>query len=87
VTPITVTITEQIELIERETAGGRSVSLLRLVQGATSRLEIIVTLLALLEMVKQLRVVMRQEDSFGDILIREREGSQQPAAERYPAGA
>jgi segregation and condensation protein A len=69
VPPITITITDQIELIKRETAGGRQVSFRRLLKRASTRVEIIVTLLALLEMVKQLRVTMRQDRSFGDILI------------------
>jgi segregation and condensation protein A len=79
VTPITITITDQMTLIDRATARGQPVSLLRLVEQATSRIEIIVTLLALLEMVKQLRVTMRQDRSFGDILISSREGKRQPA--------
>lgn len=69
VPPITITIADQMGLIERETAHGRTVSFVRLLQRAGSRLEIIVTLLALLEMVKQLRVTMRQDGPFGDILI------------------
>ena len=68
VSPITVTMSGQMALIERETAGSRSVSFRHLLDRATSRLEIIVTLLALLEMVKQLRVEMRQDRQFGDIL-------------------
>ena len=69
VAPITVTMSGQINLIERETRRRRAVSFRRLLERATSRLEIIVTLLALLEMVKQRRVTMRQEGAFGDILI------------------
>jgi segregation and condensation protein A len=69
VPPIIITISEQIELIERETARGRSVSFRGLLQRAKSRIEIIVTLLALLEMVKQLRVRMRQDRPFDDIVI------------------
>ena len=78
VRPITITITDQMSLIERRTAGGRSVSLLRLVEQASSRMEIIVTLLALLEMVKQLRVTMKQGGPFSDIVIRRKEGNGQP---------
>lgn len=77
VRPITITITDQMSLIERRTAGGRPVSLLRLVEGANSRMEIIVTLLALLEMVKQLRLTMQQTGRFGDIVLRRKEGSGQ----------
>lgn len=69
VAPITVTMSGQINLIERETRRRWAVSFRRLLERATSRLEIIVTLLALLEMVKQRRVTMRQEGAFGDILI------------------
>jgi segregation and condensation protein A len=76
VKPLTISITDQMSLIERKTAGGRSVSLLRLVERASSRMEIIVTLLALLEMVKQLRVTMKQGGPFGDIVISRKEGTE-----------
>jgi segregation and condensation protein A len=69
VPPITITIANQMDLIERATARGRRVKFRALLDQATSRLEIIVTLLALLEMVKQLRVTMQQDLLFGDILI------------------
>ncbi len=72
VAPITITIADQMDLIERRTAGGRQVSFRQLLADAQSRLEIIVTLLALLEMVKQLLVCMRQDQLFADILIEER---------------
>ena len=74
VPPVVITIADQMSLIERETAGGRRASFRRLLDQATSRLEIIVTLLALLEMVKQLRVTMHQDQSFGDIFIVAKEG-------------
>lgn len=80
VAPITVTMSGQMALIEQETTGGRSVSFVRLLERATSRLEIIVTFLALLELVKQLRVRMRQDGAFGDIVIvRDRPGDEQAA--------
>jgi segregation and condensation protein A len=69
VAPVTITIADQMELIERKTRHGRSISFRRLLEQATSRMEVIVTLLALLEMVKQLRVAMRQDSQFGDIQI------------------
>lgn len=64
-----ITIAEQMEVIRRETAGGRSVSFFRLLERASGRLEIVVTLLAVLEMVKQLRLRIRQEQPFGDIVL------------------
>lgn len=69
VSPIRITIADQIALIEQETARGRTLSFRRLLERSTSRLEVIVTLLALLEMVKQLRVTMAQDRLFGDIQI------------------
>jgi len=77
VPPVIITIADQISLIERKTARGRPVSFRRLLEEAATRLEVIVTLLALLEMVKQLRVTMRQDQLFGDIQIVPREGTQQ----------
>ncbi len=73
VPPITITIEQQIDLIRHKTSGGRTASFRQLLERATSRIEIIVTLLALLEMVKQLRVTMRQSKLFDDILIEGRE--------------
>ncbi len=75
VPPITISISDQIDLIARRTARGRSISFRRLLKQATDRLEVIVTLLALLEMVKQLRVTMHQDRRFGDILIVGREAA------------
>ena len=69
VAPVTITIADQMSLIERETARGRPVSFRRLLDRVANRLEVIVTLLALLEMVKQRRVTMRQDRLFSDILI------------------
>jgi len=77
VAPITITIADQIELIEQKTARGRSVSFRRLLERATTRIEVIVTLLALLEMVKQLRVSMRQDRRFGDIQIEGRAAAEE----------
>lgn len=69
VAPIEITIADQIVLIERATARSAPVSFLGLLHKASSRIEIVVTLLALLELVKQRRVRMRQGHAFGDILI------------------
>jgi segregation and condensation protein A len=73
VAPIAITIADQMALIERRTAGSRPVRFRQLLEDTGSRIEIIVTLLALLEMVKQLRVCMRQDRLFGDIYIEKRE--------------
>jgi segregation and condensation protein A len=69
VPPVIITIANQMDLIEKATASKRTVSFRRILEQSATRLEIIVTLLALLEMVKQLRVTMQQDLTFGDILI------------------
>ncbi len=69
VAPLSITIADQMDLITQQTARRRHVSFLRLMQRTANRLEVIVTLLALLELVKQHRVTMRQDQAFGDILI------------------
>jgi segregation and condensation protein A len=72
VPPIVITIADRMALIERETTGGRTASFRGLLADARSRLEVIVTLLAILEMVKQLRIRIRQDQRFGDIRIERR---------------
>jgi segregation and condensation protein A len=70
--PMTITIGEQMDYIDSRLAAGRILRFHDLFQGASSRLEVIVTLLALLEMIKQLRVRVRQERMFGEILVERR---------------
>jgi segregation and condensation protein A len=79
VSPVSISIADQMALIDQETDQGQSVSFVRMLQRASSRVEIIVTLLALLEMVKQLRVTVRQTGPFGDIVIERRIPSRSPA--------
>ena len=81
VAPVTIRIADQMALIERQTARGRRISFRRLLAETRSRIEVIVTLLALLEMVKQLRVRMRQDRLFGDILIEQRADVPAPQGE------
>lgn len=69
VTPFTLTIRDQIELIRRKTADGRPVTFAALLQSARQRIEIIVTLLAVLELIKRREINAVQEVPFGEILI------------------
>ena len=69
VSPVTVTIEEQIEHIERKLAQTQHVIFRTLLSQAANRLEIIVTLLAVLELIKQDRVSVRQDALFGEIVI------------------
>jgi segregation and condensation protein A len=69
VSPVTVTIEEQIDHIEHQLSLQQHVIFRTLLSGAASRLEVIVTLLALLELIKQDRVRVRQDSLFGEIII------------------
>ena len=69
VAPVTVTVAEQISYIENQLAHRRQIRFYDVLSKATTRVEIIVTLLALLELVKQDRVQVRQEHMFGEIVI------------------
>ncbi len=69
VTPLTLTIHDQIGLIAHLTAGGRPVTFSALLQRARHRVEVIVTLLAVLELLKRRKVVASQEGLFGEIMI------------------
>jgi segregation and condensation protein A len=82
VTPITVTIAEQIAHIREQLVQRRQVRFREVLSEATTRVEVIVTLLALLELIKQDQVRVRQEGLFGQIVI-----ERQASAEAAPADA
>jgi segregation and condensation protein A len=75
VAPVTVTIDSQIARIETQLARREQVSFREFLSQATTRVEVIVTLLAVLELVKQDRARMRQDQLFGEIVI-EREAAE-----------
>jgi segregation and condensation protein A len=69
VAPIRVTITQQIGRILHATRREGGVRFRQLLAKAATRIEIVVTLLALLELVKRQQVTMAQQKMFGDIII------------------
>jgi len=69
VTPFTITVAEKMAFIEGKLKRQRRVSFNRLLTQATSRLEIIVTFLAVLELIKLKGVEVQQERLFGEIVI------------------
>lgn len=69
VSPMTVTIGEQMALIRDELTHRRQISFRGLLRRAASRVEIIVTFLAVLELIKQYVVEVQQDSLFGDIII------------------
>lgn len=69
VSPPRVTIREKILLIAQNLTQNRRVSFRNLIEPYRSRLDVVVTFLALLELVKRQYVLVRQEELFGDILL------------------
>jgi len=69
VSPITVTIGQQIEHVRDYLSHHGQVRFSQLVGRCTTRIEIVVTFMAVLELIKQDEVSVQQETLFGDILI------------------
>jgi segregation and condensation protein A len=70
IAPATVTIWEQIEVIEDQIASRQHVRFRDVLSSAATRMEVIVTLLAVLELVKRGRALLSQERMFGEIFVR-----------------
>ncbi len=70
-----VTVRDRIaDLLGRLRAGGR-VSFVSWIAEATTRLEVIVTFMAILELYKSQVIEMSQDDAYGDILVEARPGA------------
>ena len=69
VKPFTLTIRDQMSLIERILRYRPNISFKRMLRRARDRVEIIVTFLAVLELVRRRKVEVVQEQLFGDIVI------------------
>ncbi len=69
VKPFTLTIRDQMNLIERILRYRPNISFKRMLRRARDRVEIIVTFLAVLELLRRHKVDVVQEQIFGDILI------------------
>jgi segregation and condensation protein A len=75
VAPHSISLAGQVDLIRRQLVAHRGqLSFSRLMAVARSRMEIIVTFLALLELIKQREVAVHQDQLFTDILIESRPG-------------
>ena len=69
VVPFTLTIADQMNHIRRTALENRRVTFRDLLTNAPHRIEIIVTLLAILELIKRGQVQVVQEEAFGEIMI------------------
>jgi len=74
-----VTISQQIEYVRQYLRRRRQVTFSQLACGCASRLEVVVTFIAVLELIKQNQLDVRQDALFGDITIASRV--------RYDAGS
>lgn len=85
--PPPVTVADQIALIEERLAHRRRIRFQEILSEAASRVEVIITLLAVLELVKQDRVRVWQEGLFGPIFIEVPEDEPAPATAPAPSPA
>jgi segregation and condensation protein A len=69
ITPPKVTIREKIKTIRAKLGRAPRTSFRELLSETPTRIEVVVTFLALLELVKRYRVVARQEGLFGEIIV------------------
>jgi hypothetical protein len=84
VKPFTLTIRDQMNLIERILRYRPNISFKRMLRRARDRVEIIVTFLAVLELLRRHKVDVVQEQLFGDILIVPIEDAAQPEDQAIP---
>jgi segregation and condensation protein A len=85
VTRNTVTISDQISRIEEQLVQRQCVRFDEFLSDATTRVEVVVTLWAVLELVKQKRAHVRQEELFGEIFIEQGDRPGTDASTTKPA--
>ena len=73
ISPQVVTIGQQMTRIWHELAADRPVTFSQLLHQRHNRIEVIVTLLAILELIKRNIISVQQPSRFGDILISKKE--------------
>ena len=85
VAPMTVSVAERMAHIQERLAAQNEVRFSELLRGCRSRLEVIVTFLAVLEMLRQLRAQAQQEQLFADIVLTPGSGEPLPEMEEEDA--
>lgn len=71
VSPRKVTVQEKMALIESLVRGGQSVSFATVLRGAATRVDVVVSFWAVLELIKRGRLEATQPELFGEIVLRE----------------
>jgi segregation and condensation protein A len=69
ITPLQISLPDRIAYLESLLEKQRSYSFSRILEQAASRMEIIVTFLALLQLIKRRKVVVEQSELFGEIML------------------
>ncbi len=64
-----VTVEEKVELLTEQTQGRRTVSFREFISKCRSRVEVIVSFMAVLELIKELKLSVEQDVAFGDISL------------------
>jgi segregation and condensation protein A len=85
VSPEVVTIGQQMVYIRQEITTKRKVSFKKLLINSRNRIEVIVTLLAVLELIKRRIVKVEQPDLFGDIMVIQNEASPELTEDEWEA--
>ena len=73
-----ITVEDRVENLWGRLQTGEVIRFRQYLSGARSRLEIVVSFMAILEMIKQGMAVVQQSELFGDILIEGRPDAQPP---------
>jgi len=85
ITPYTVTVEDKIRAIETAIAESPRVGFTSLLLRARSRVEIVVTFLAVLELIKRGRILAEQDEPFGEIHLVRAPDNPQQATDTPPA--
>lgn len=80
IAPIRISVGERIEAVRAKLASGEAVKFSALVADCGSKMEIIATFLAILELCKRGEATLAQRKIFGEINIKAREGEKSSAA-------
>ncbi len=78
VPPVIITVADQVELIQRRLTRRRRIRFDEVLSQAASKVEVIVTLLAVLQLLKQEQLRVWQDELFGPIFIAAREPEPEP---------
>ncbi len=83
--PLTITVADQVRRIQERLALKERIRFQEVLSAAASKVEVIFTLLAVLQLLKEDRLWVWQEELFGPILIAAREPETSPASGEAPS--